>query len=155
MTVGARAHRLAAALVLALFELTAGAAGAAPDTRLGDRLYREGLNGRGEPVRALVGMPPKPIVGEAAACIACHGIDARGAPLPGAAAPDLRWSALAPKDGAGVKPYDERLFGRAVNDGIDAAGGMIGIAMPRYSLSRSEIAALAAFLRALPADRKR
>jgi mono/diheme cytochrome c family protein len=152
MTVAVRAPRLAAVLLLVL----AGASAyAQPDTRLGDRLYREGVNARGEPVRALVGLPPKSLAGESAACIACHGIDARGAPLPGAAAPDLRWSVLAPKDSAGIKPYDERLFGRAVNEGIDATGGMIGTAMPRYSLSRSEIAALAAFLRSLPADRKK
>jgi mono/diheme cytochrome c family protein len=62
---------------------------------------------------------------------------------------------LAPKESAGVKPYDERLFGRAVNEGIDPAGAMIGTAMPRYSLSRAEIAALAAFLRSLPADTKK
>ena len=152
MTVAVRAPRLAAALVL----LAASAsANAAPDKHLGDRLYREGLNARGEPVRALVGLPPRPLAGESAACIACHGIDARGAPLPGAAAPDLRWSMLSPKDRADVKPYDERLFGRAVNEGVDAAGGMIGTAMPRYSLSRSEIAALAAFLKSLPPDRKK
>jgi mono/diheme cytochrome c family protein len=143
------------ALVALLLAAAGASASAMTDKRLGERLYREGLNARGEPLRALVGLPPRPLAGEGAACIACHGIDARGAPLPGAAAPDLRWSALAPKDSAGVKPYDERLFGRALNEGIDASGGMIGTAMPRYSLSRSEIAALAVFLKSLPADRKR
>ena len=145
-------HRSRLALMALMF-VAGGAGASAADQRLGERLYRDGMNARGEPIRALVGLPPRPLVGAAAACIACHGIDARGAPLPGAAAPDLRWSALAPEDAAGAKPYDERLFGRAVNEGADATGGMIGTAMPRYSLSRSEIAALAAFLRSLPADR--
>ena len=52
-----------------------------------------------------------------------------------------------------AKPYAEQASARAVNEGIAPSGELISTAMPRYSLSRSEIAALVAFLKSLPAER--
>lgn len=141
---GATAGRRKAASC-ALLALAATAQATEP--RIGERLYREGLNARSEPIRALVGMPPSPLLGGRAACGACHGGDGRGSP----AAPDVRWSALeagAPS-GDGARPYSERTFARSVNEGIDPRGAPVAASMPRYSLSNSEIAALAAFLKTL------
>lgn len=140
--------RIAAAALLAF--AGAAAANAAADRATGERIYRTGMNARGEPIRALLGLPPTPLAGEPAACIACHDLDARSA---ADLAPDLRWSTLAATRG-GAR-YDDRLFARAVNEGLDVSGAPVGNAMPRYSLSRSELAALAAFLRSLPADKKK
>jgi hypothetical protein len=136
----------------ALLLLAAGTAAAAPeaDRWLGERLFREGLNARGEPVRALVGLPPVPLTGEKAACGECHSL---GTDTPTAgrdAAPDLAWSALAASaaDRGARAPYGDAAFGRAVSEGISPTGGTLSVAMPRYALSRSELAALAAFLKA-------
>lgn len=123
---------------------TTGVADAAEELMLGKRLYEEGVNARGEPVRALTGMPPAPLVGAQAACGACHGSDARGGP----AAPDIRWKALAA--GGAAAPYSERSFARAVSEGIAPSKALLSIAMPRYSLSNPELAAVVAYLRSLP-----
>jgi mono/diheme cytochrome c family protein len=147
---GVRARRLPAlALVLA-----AGAAHGGPpaEAQLGERIFREGLNARGEPIRALVGMPPSPLSGEAAACGGCHGLDGSVA----RAAPGLEWNALvaAAEARSGHVPFNDAAFGRAVSEGIAPDGGQLSAAMPRYSLSRSEMAALAAFLKSRPAVAK-
>ena len=121
-----------------------GAADAAGDLVLGRRLFEDGLNARGELVRALTGMPPSPLVGAQAACGACHGSDARGS----AAAPDIRWKALAISGAAAA--YSERSFARAVSEGLGPSNTLLSTAMPRYSLSNPELAAIAAYLRSLP-----
>jgi mono/diheme cytochrome c family protein len=140
----------------AVLLLAAGTAAAAPeaDRRLGERLFRDGLNARGEPVRALVGRPPAPLTGEKAACGACHSLGAGAAASD--AAPDLAWAALAAAaEAKGARsPYGEAAFARAVSEGIAPAGGPLSTAMPRYALSRSEIAALAAYLKAPRATAK-
>lgn len=142
------------ALAATLAALGAGAVNAlGNDAGLGARLYAEGRNARDEPVRALVGQPPSPLVGERSACAACHGADARGGPVPGTSASDVRWSDLARSEGHARPngrahgPYDARSFAQAVNEGVDPSGGRLGVAMPRYSLSATEIAALIAFLK--------
>lgn len=141
--------RRAPALLLAASIVVVADPAAASDRRLGERLYRDGLNARGEPVRSLVGQPPSPFNGAVAACEACHALQAD--PAVAAAAPDLRWSALADpsRQPSGVA-YTEPAFARAVNEGVAPSGERLSAAMPRYSLSRSEAAALVAFLKALP-----
>ena len=123
---------------------------AAADVALGQRLFAEGVNARGEPVRALIGRPPVPIAGESAACVRCHhaGVaDARVA--------ELRWASLAQDDDAGMSglrprsAYAERSFARAVTEGFDPRGVPLPASMPRYSLSRAEMDALIAYLRTL------
>ena len=152
MTPGRR--RLGRAALLALW-LVAGSAlgGTAADVKLGERIFRDGVNARGEPIPALVGLPPAPLAGEKAACGACHVLDADAAP---SAAPALRWSALAASaEARGARaPFSEAAFGRAVSEGIAPGGGQLSAAMPRYSLSRSEIAALVAYLKAPPTAKK-
>lgn len=137
-------------LLLALL-LAAGAAEAGPvaGAELGQRIFREGMNARGEPIRALVGLPPAPVAGEKAACGACHTVGAPDSQAARDAAPDLAWSTLAGNAAArGVAaPYGEAVFNRAVSEGVAPDGGQLSLAMPRYSLSRTELAALAAFLK--------
>ena len=146
-------RRRGATLVALLLALGSAPAAGAADARLGEKIFREGVNARGEPIRALVGLPPAPLTGEQAACAACHTLDADAAP---GAAPGLRWESLAA--GAQAKgaraPYGEAAFARAVSEGIAPDGGQLSTAMPRYALSRSEIAALAAFLKSPPAAKK-
>jgi mono/diheme cytochrome c family protein len=152
-----RPGRLGPALLPVLW-LAAGSAlgGTAADVELGERIFRDGVNGRGEPIPALVGLPPAPLAGAKAACGACHVLDADAAPSAPGAAPALRWAALAARAAArGARaPFNDAAFARAVSEGIAPDGGQLSAAMPRYSLSRSEIAALAAYLKAPPAAKK-
>jgi cytochrome c553 len=138
------------ALLIAVSLLALADPAGSTDRRLGERLYREGVNARGEPIRSLVGQPPAPLNGAVAACEACHALWAD--PTTEAAAPALRWSALvdASRQPLAVA-YTEPSFARAVNEGVAPSGQRLSAAMPRYSLSRSETAALVAFLKSLPA----
>ncbi|HEX9184891.1 MAG TPA: ABC transporter substrate-binding protein [Burkholderiales bacterium] len=126
---------------------------------LGRRIYLEGRNERGEQVRALVGSHGTALAGAAVACGNCHGADGRGRPEGGVQPPDITWEELSKPYGhvrAGGRrhgPYDERSFARAVTEGLDPAGQRVDTAMPRFSLSASEAAALAAYLRRLSTER--
>jgi hypothetical protein len=54
--------------------------------------------------------------------------------------------------GSGVRmrpPYDEETLGRALRQGLDAAGRPLDPMMPRYDLSAADLAALTAYLRGL------
>lgn len=142
------ARTLAAVLALAPLAGVAAEAAAA-DVALGQRLFAEGVNARGEPVRALLGRPPAPLAGESAACVRCH-----HAGVADAGAPELRWASLAQDDArvSGLRPrsaYAERSFARAVTEGFDPRGAPLPVSMPRYSLSRAEVDALIAYLRTL------
>lgn len=125
---------------------------------LGRRLFHEGLDARGEPVRALLSAAV-PLTGPAVACANCHGADGRGRPEGGVLPPDVTWDELTKPYGhqhpSGRRhgPFDERTFARALTEGLDPAGNRMDAAMPRYSLSASEIAALVTYLKGLARDR--
>ena len=136
---------------IALVAIAAIGSALGSDDDLGRRLYAEGRNARGDALRSLAGLPPSVLAGERAACIRCHGADARGTN----SIPDLRWRELAGRDGRarpagrlGVR-YDARSFAQAVNEGVDPAGAPLGASMPRYSLSATEMAALIDYLKTL------
>ncbi len=130
----------------------------ASDERAGRRLYLQGVTPSGEPLRALVGAGNMPLSGAAVACGNCHGADGRGRPEAGVVPPDITWAEL-------TKPYGhthghrkhgafgQASFARAVNEGLDPQGNRLDAAMPRYALSRSELAALTAYLERLAAER--
>lgn len=149
-------HGLAAGLALggasaAGMELT-------PEEAVGRRLYREGVNRSGEAITARVGIQAVPVSGATVRCANCHGPDGQGRPEGGLRPPDITWRELA-------KPYGHRhenqrqhpafdLAGlaRALAEGRDPAGQRLDPAMPRYALSRQDVAALAAYLRRIADD---
>jgi len=152
------ARRLgAAAIGLGLAAvLNAGPARAGADTdELGRRIFLEGRNARGEPIRAVLGVQGLALTGAPVACGNCHGADGRGRPEGGVVPPDITWDELTKPYGhvrpGGRRhgPFDERSFALSVTEGIDPDGQRIDGAMPRYSLSRSEMDALIAYLQRL------
>jgi len=162
---GRRAKHLAG-LAGAALVAAAGLAGAFPalaqgdaEIDLGRRIFLDGVNARGEPIRALVGAASTPVTGAAVACGNCHGRDGRGRPEGGVVPTDIRWEELTKPYGhvrAGGRvygPFDERSFARAVTEGLDPAGQRIDPSMPRFSLSVSEAKALAAYLQRLSDER--
>jgi len=126
---------------------------------LGRRIYLEGRNASDEPVRALFGRQSTPLSGSSVACGNCHGADGRGRPEGGVVPPDITWEELTKPYGhvraRGRKhgPFDERSFALAITEGIDPAGQRIDGAMPRYSLSVSEVEALTSYLKRLSEQR--
>jgi len=155
-----RVGRQLLSLALAVAVL-APAIGRAADARLelGRRIFLEGRNASDEPIRALFGRQSTPLAGAAVACGNCHGADGRGRPEGGVVPPDITWEDLTKPYGhvrAGGRrhgPYNERSFARAITESIDPAGQHIDGAMPRFSLSVSEIEALTEYLKRLSQQR--
>lgn len=145
-------------LAVAVLAPATGRAGDA-SFELGRRIFLEGRNASNEPVRALFGRQSTPLSGAPVACGNCHGADGRGRPEGGVVPPDITWEDLTKPYGhvrpGGRKhgPYDERSFARAITESIDPSGQRIDGAMPRYSLSVSEVQALTEYLKRLSRQR--
>ena len=156
-----RRRLLLVAASLALFALAPpGLLAAEPLTaaeQAGQRIYLDAITPAGEPLRGLVGAGQMSLSGAALACGNCHGADGKGRPEASVLPPDVTWEDLS-------KPYGhvhsarrhgaftEANLGRALNEGLDPAGNGLDWTMPRYALSRSEVVALAAYLKRLSAE---
>lgn len=120
---------------------------------LGEAIYQRGEGAKIAEVQ--IGDSPAGAPLELFACQGCHGDDGRGLAEGGVVAPEIRWSYLSKPYAVRSGPfrlrpaYDEKLFARALREGIDSAGASVGVAMPRYRLDDAEIAGLLAYLRQL------
>ncbi len=120
----------------------------------GERIYFTGRNDEGERIAysgaAFTGM------GGALGCASCHGGDAEGGRhrmhMLVMDAPNIRWSALtaeAHEEGGHEGQYDLATFRLAVVDGRHPDGEPLSDLMPRWELSESDLADLAAYLQSL------
>lgn len=78
------------------------------------------------------------------ACSGCHGTSGEGRREGGTLAADIRFSRL-----SAAGRYDEKLFCRALVEGIDPQSAELARAMPRYGLEEGECDALWRYLRRL------
>ena len=134
------------------------------DAARGQRLYQQGLQADGQPLRARrEGVGPLPTSG--VACVHCHRPSTMGGSEGGLLVPPLLGSllfaaaqpAVRPRVGPGVvhqglryqsrSAYTEPLLQRALADGLDPDGVALDVAMPRYALDAQAVADLAAYLR--------
>jgi ABC-type branched-subunit amino acid transport system substrate-binding protein len=127
--------------------VTAREGAALPRGRL---LYREGGDASVRVV--LPGELERPASGFA--CAGCHGPTGTGGGEGGIRAPAITWAALSqPSDGDGTRPprpgYDAAAIARALREGLDPAGRMLGPAMPRYRAEEAGLTGLLAYLRML------
>ena len=103
-----------------------------------------------------------PIPASAAACVACHRRSGLGSSesklLVPPVAGSLLFNPLLPQTGRRLpwtsqdrtRPsYDEATLLRALNEGVAPDGVPLAAPMPRYALDRSDVAAIAAYLRTL------
>lgn len=124
----------------------------------GQRLYRKGIGSSGQPVDASVGEQPAKIPATTVPCGGCHGHDGRGKSEGGVTAPNITWGSLTKSygriraDGQTVPPYTEPSLATAMTLGVDRGGTKLSPAMPRYLLSREDLADLVAYLKRLGAD---
>jgi mono/diheme cytochrome c family protein len=124
-----------------------------PAETRGRRIYRHGESVSGRAITAQIGG------GELGAsvfpCATCHGADGRGVPEGTVEPPDVRWrvltNILVPPDGQGRRRprYDEALFARALQHGVDAGGNRLSAVMPRYRMAGADLADLVAYLKRL------
>ncbi|WP_438010798.1 ABC transporter substrate-binding protein [Sorangium sp. So ce321] len=131
---------------------------AAPDAQRGRAIYLRGASASGPEITAAVGAGSGAVVpATVLPCVQCHGRDGRGRPEGGLSPSNIRWEALsrpysaAEASGRLRPPYTERALGRAITMGLDPAGNRLQDAMPRYRLSRRDLADLLAYLKALSA----
>lgn len=125
--------------------------------RRGKQIYLRGESPSGRKITTMLGDIDVPA--STVTCAGCHGLRGEGKTEGGVTAGNLTWSNL-------VKPYghthpsgrkhaafDEKLFTRALVQGLDPAGIKLAVAMPRYEMAPEDIADLIAYLKRIEADR--
>lgn len=132
-------------------------AGLTPQERRGKALYMRSESPSGKEITAMLGDFDVPA--STLNCAGCHGLRGEGKTEGGVTAGNLTWSNMVKAYGhthpSGRKhgAFDEKLFTRALMDGIDPAGNQLAKAMPRYTMAPEDIADLIAYLKRIEADR--
>lgn len=124
----------------------------------GRQIYREGTSRSGTQVLAYIGESSLEVPGSTIPCAGCHGIDGRGKPEGGINPSNVTWDFLTKPyglkhvSGRQHPPYTERGLELAITRGIDPGGNKLLQAMPRYVMSREDLADLVAYLQVLGND---
>lgn len=120
----------------------------------GRDLYWHAQRSDGRPIRAATGAAGVPLPQSFAACVHCHGGDARGRDEGGVRTSDIRGETLTKPyvlDAAGRRrpAYDAAAFFAALTRGVDSAGATLDPVMPRYELDAGDAADVRAYLDAI------
>lgn len=124
----------------------------------GKQIYTRGTSPSGKEILAYLGESSLEVPGSAMACANCHGLDGLGKREGGVTPSNLTWEALTKPYGvkqAGGRqhpPYTERALELAITRGIDPAANRLLNVMPRYVMSKEDMADLIAYLRRLGKD---
>ncbi|HEY0083535.1 MAG TPA: cytochrome c, partial [Pyrinomonadaceae bacterium] len=130
-----------------------------PQETRGKQIYLRGTSASGKEIMAYLGEASLEVPGSAMTCAACHGADGQGKPEGGVTPSNLTWAALTKPYGvvhaSGRKhpPYTERALEIAVTRGLDPAGNRLHNVMPRYQMTREDMADLISYLKRLGTDR--
>lgn len=125
----------------------------------GKEIYVRGTSPSGKDILAYLGESTFEVPGSAVTCANCHGLDGQGKPEGGVRPSNLTWEALTKPyglthaDGRQHPPYTARGLELAITRGTDPAGNRLQSVMPRYQMSREDLADLVAYLRSLGRDR--
>ena len=126
--------------------------------RPGGGFYLTGESPSGGEVVVRLGRDGATLPGTVAACGTCHGADGQGRPEGGVRPPAVVWSELAKPYGhshpGGRKypPFTDASLARALRDGVDPAGNVLDLSMPRFAMSDDDVGSLLAYLRRLEED---
>ena len=127
--------------------------------RRGKQIYVLGTSPAGKDILAYVGEGSIEVPGSALACANCHGLDGQGKSEGGIVPTNLSWEALTKPyglthaDGRRHPAYTERGLELAITRGTDPAGNRLQNVMPRYQMSKEDLADLIAYLKLLGKDR--
>ena len=125
----------------------------------GRQIYMQGTSQSGKDVLAYIGDASLEVPGSTIPCAGCHGFDGRGKPEGGVNPSNVTWEFLTKpyglKHASGRQhpPYTERALELAITRGLDPAGNKLLQAMPRYVMSREDIADLVAYLQLVGKER--
>jgi ABC-type branched-subunit amino acid transport system substrate-binding protein len=129
-----------------------------PQEKRGKQIYVQGTSSSGVEILAYLGDASIEVPGSTMACANCHGLTGAGKPEGGVVPSNLTWEALTKPYGithaSGRKhpPYTERALELALTRGVDPAGNKLLNVMPRYQMSREDMADLIAYLKRLGKD---
>lgn len=109
----------------------------------GQRVFLTGVDSNGRPLTYQEG--PFWLAMHGGGCATCHGADGRGGRpmMLNIIAPDIRYSALVQRG------YSDGLIARAMTAGLNAQGGHLDPAMPRWQMSADDLADVIAHLKIL------
>lgn len=121
---------------------------------VGQQIYRQGLQGDGQPVQALV-MGDIPVSGDQFTCLHCHRYSGLGGaegskyvmPTSGPALYNPRVNIYHERPA-----YTDETLAELLRYGIDPGGNLLDPVMPLYELSESDMQALIAYLKTLSRD---
>ena len=129
-----------------------------PEEKRGKQIYLKGVSPSGKEMTALLTSADVEVPASTLACAGCHGLNGQGKPEGGIRPSNIVWESLTKPygvthaDGRKHPPYTEGALGLAVALGVDPAGNRLLAAMPRYRISREDMADLTAYLKRLGKD---
>jgi len=146
-------HRLIAVLLLTVIALAEEPLSEAE--RRGKQIYREGVSPADAEITAVFGPGKTRVQGSLMPCANCHGHDGKGRAEGGVIPSNITWPVLSKPygnrypDGRHAPAYEEKDLVRAIAMGLDSGGNALDDTMPRYALTRRDMADLIAYLRLL------
>ena len=139
------------------FAYAQNAGGLTESERRGKAIYLRGESPTGRKITTMLGDIDVPA--STMTCAGCHGLRGEGKTEGGVTAGNLTWTNLVKAYGhthpSGRKhaAFDEKLFTRALVQGLDPTGNELAVAMPRYEMAPEDLADLIAYLKRIEADR--
>jgi ABC-type branched-subunit amino acid transport system substrate-binding protein len=129
-----------------------------PQESRGKEIYLLGTSKSGKDILAYIGDSSLEVPGSSMACANCHGMTGQGKPEGGIDPSNITWEALTKPYGithaSGRKhsAYTARGLELAITRGVDPAGNKLLNAMPRYQMSKDDLADLVVYLKRLGSD---
>lgn len=129
-----------------------------PQESRGKEIYLLGTSKSGKDILAYIGDSSLEVPGSSMTCANCHGMAGEGKPEGGIDPSNITWEALTKPYGvthsSGRKhpAYTARSLELAITRGVDPAGNKLQNAMPRYQMSKEDLADLVVYLKRLGTD---
>ena len=129
-----------------------------PQELRGKQIYLQGTSPTGKDILAYIGDSSLEVPGSTVPCASCHALSGQGKPEGGIDPSNITWEALTKPYGvthtSGRKhpPYTDRGLELALTRGTDPGGNKLLFAMPRYQMSKEDLADLVAYLKKLGTD---
>lgn len=126
-----------------------------PQQAAGRQIYTEGTSPSGSPMEAILGDGSTRVPATLMLCASCHGSDGKGRPEGGVTPSDITWSALSRalwSDNALERrrpAYDDPSLRRSITGGLDSAGNELGVTMPRFSMTQTDLDSLVEYMKLL------
>src|SRR5689334_12381328 len=145
-------------LLLFVFGLASAQTPLTPQESRGKEIYLLGTAKSGKDILAYIGESSLEVPGSSMACANCHGMTGQGKPEGGIDPSNITWEALTKPYGithaSGRKhsAYTARGLELAITRGVDPAGNKLLNAMPRYQMSKDDLADLVVYLKRLGSD---